>query len=140
MKKLIKLMLVSTSLVCSAAYAADRDPFLPYTWSAPAGSDATASKTTDSSNPLVDKPLASYKVIGVVVSPTDALAVVKSRDKQEFFAYIGDPIGSEGGVLDSINTDGITVDIAGKTTSLKVSNRFENQDEKPDEKKMDDKK
>lgn len=136
MKKLINTICIAIALSYGSAHGADRDPFLPYTWSAPTGTDVGgAAKQAASTNPLVDKPVSSYRVIGVVVSPTDALAVLKARDKQEYFAYIGDPVGSEGGILETINTDGITVDIGGKIMSLKVSNRFESQDEKSDEKK-----
>ncbi len=135
MKKLIKIFSIVTVVGYGVALAQDRDPFTPYTWTAPASTDS-ADKTTDGANPLIDKPLSSYTVIGVVVSPTDALAVLKSRDKHEYFAYIGDKVGSEGGTLETISTEGITVDMAGKVVPLKVSNRFENQDEKPtDEKK-----
>lgn len=133
MKKLIKLICVVVMVGHGIAIAADRDPFLPYTWSAPAGTGNDTGgkdKSGEAVNPLIDKPISSYTVIGVVISPTDALAVLKSRDKHEYFAYVGDPIGSEGGVMETINTEGITVNINGKIVPLKVSNRFEMQDEK----------
>ncbi len=138
MKKLSKTILLALITASGIAVAADRDPFLPYTWSTPAATTDTnsANINTDSKiSPLIDKPLSAYTVIGVVVSPNDALAVLKSRDKREYFAYIGDPVGSEGGVLETINTEGISVDMGGKIVTLKVSNRFEMQDEKQDEKK-----
>ncbi len=136
MKKLIKLIIIAVIAGYGTAIAQDRDPFLPYTWSSPNNADTGAggTKSSDSANPLVDKPVSAYTVIGVVISPTDALAVLKSRDKREYFAYIGDAIGSEGGIIETINTDGITVNISGKIVPLKVSNRFEMQDEKQTEK------
>lgn len=129
MKKLIKITLFVAVIALSSANAAERDPFLPYTWSGPAGKDAANSDTSKDVNPLVRKSLSSYKVIGVVVSPNDALAVLKTRDRGEYFVYVGDPIGSEGGIIETINSEGITVDIGGKIVSLKVSNRFESQDD-----------
>ena len=137
MNKLNKSLIIAVlSTFAHVTQAEERDPFLPYTWSAPAATDANGDKDATTSSPLIDKPLSAYTVIGVVVSPTDALAVLKSRDKHEYFAYIGDPVGSEGGVVETINTEGITVDIGGKILPLKVSNRFEIQDEKQqDEKK-----
>ncbi len=130
------VMTIIAMLVADAAQAADRDPFLPYTWSAPTGGNETTpgGGKIPSTNPLIDKPISSYKVIGVVISPTDAMAVMKARDKHEYFAYIGDPIGSEGGIIETINTEGITIGVGGKIVPLKVSNRFENQDEKTEQK------
>lgn len=138
MKKLNSVICIVLGVAFSNfANAEERDPFMPYTWSAPAGTEAAA-KSASSANaatPLVDKPLSSYTVIGVVVSPSDALAVLKSRDRREYFAYIGDPVGMEGGVIATISIEGITVDMGGKVVPLKVSNRFENQDEKQTETK-----
>lgn len=137
MKKLNNIALLAViALFSVTAIAADRDPFMPYTWSSPSGAEGTkVAGNAPSANPLVDKPLSSYKVIGVVVSPSDALAVIKSRDRREYFAYIGDPVGMEGGVISAINIEGITIDMSGKVVPLKVSNRFENQDEKETETK-----
>ncbi len=142
MKNLIKTAFFIAICGIGLAKAEERDPFKPYTWSAPASvSDAkTAVNDGEVSTPLIDKPLTAYTVIGVVISPTDALAVLKSRDKHEYFAYIGDQVGSEGGKLETINTDGVTVNISGKIIPLKVSNRFETQDEKPNEKTGNEKK
>lgn len=123
-------MFFVTLVAYGTASAAERDPFLPYSWSAPSGKDAANGTTDDKAvNPLITKPASSYTVIGVVVSPNDALAVLKSRDRNEYFAYIGDPVGSEGGIIETINSDGITVDISGKIIPLNVSNRFESQDD-----------
>jgi Tfp pilus assembly protein PilP len=136
MKTIIKIIFVSALCIYSLAYATDRDPFKPYMSTPPINASDGAAVARDAASPLAEKPLSSYAVVGVVVSPNDAMAVLKSRDKHEYFAYIGDPIGSEGGVLETINTEGITVNMGGKIVSLKVSNRFENQDEKePEEKK-----
>jgi len=130
MKQIIKMTFIVTLIAFGVANATERDPFLPYTWSAPQGKESANSIASGRHvNPLVRKPLTSYTVIGVVVSPNDALAVIKGRDRSEYFAYIGDPIGSEGGMIETINTDGITVDISGKIVPLKISNRFESQDD-----------
>ena len=129
MNQLIKTLFFITFLSYSVANAAERDPFLPYTWSAPTTTDMINKAEKKNVNPLIAQPITSYTVIGVVVSPNDALAVLKSRDRTEYFAYIGDPVGSEGGMIETINSDGITVDISGKIIPLRVSNRFESQDD-----------
>lgn len=133
----IQILVFITITVYGAAMADERDPFQPYTWSAPSAADTKEiDKESAYTNPLTNKPLSAYTVIGVAISPTDALAVLKSRDKHEYFAYVGDRIGSEGGILKVISTEGITIDIGGKIVPLKISNRFEAQDEKlQDEKK-----
>ncbi len=115
----------------SIADGVARDPFAPYAVEKPkttaAGDifDAAAPALT----PLTERPLSSYQVIGVIVSPTDSVALIKSRDKRELFASIGDAMGSEGGKVEVISSEGITVDTNGKISNLTVSNRFDTPDE-----------
>jgi Tfp pilus assembly protein PilP len=132
MKKINRTIILIAAMLYGAAYAENRDPFMPYT--SPSAMKVNPGAATvvakDASNPLTDKPVSSYNVIGVAISPTNALAVIKSRDKQGYFAYVGDDIGSEGGKIEAINSEGVTINIRGKIVNLKVSNRFEMQDEK----------
>lgn len=125
------LCLIAASLSALTAQAeGERDPFMPFVWEQPATVQVqNPNDPSIEANPLTEKPLSSYKLIGLVVSPTDAVAVIKSRDKREFFANIGDQVGSEGGIVDTISTEGITLDVNGKLVNLNVNNRFELQNE-----------
>jgi len=131
MKKLIRTICFIAFAGYGLAFAQSRDPFTPYAVSPPvAASVGKAVDPAEGNNPLTDKPITAYTVIGVAISPTDAMAVLKSRDKHEYFAYIGDEVGSEGGKIETISSEGITVNINGKIVNLKVSNRLEIKDDK----------
>ncbi len=132
MTKLANIIFILSCLITTIAIAAEeRDPFKPYTWSAPSGGEPVVSsnKGGEINNPLTDKPISAYTVVGVVVSPSEAIAVLKSRDKREYFAYIGDKIGIEGGIVSTIDTEGVTIDLGGKIIPMKISNRFEVQND-----------
>ncbi len=132
MKKIISIIVLAGSALYGIALAQSRDPFTPYAPPVPAAgvSNLMAVDPRKIGNPLTEKPLSAYNVIGVAISRKNSLAVLKSRDKQEYFAYIGDEVGVEGGKIEKINSEGIAVNIAGKIINLKVSNRLEIQDEK----------
>lgn len=146
-KPMKKILLINLSLAIGLLLLSfnignteERNPFKPYIWSGPANNvdSKTISKDPNISNPLTEKPLSSFTVIGVAISPTDSLAILKSRDKQEYFAYIGDDLGSEGGKIEDITPEGVSVNVNDKIIPLKVSNRFDTKDEKaPEEKEQE---
>ena len=103
----------------------ERDPFSPYAWEKPSNVvevDPLIGRTTEFTTPLTENALSTYKVVGTMISPKDALALVRTKDKREFFVSHGDPIGREGGEITVINIDGVTVDISGKIIDLTVNN------------------
>lgn len=129
-KKLITF--VSAITLPAIAFAgADRDPFAPFASAKPAITESSKqiSTTGNSITPLTEDSLSSYKLMGLIVSPTDSVVLIQSSSKREYFAGIGDKIGNEGGIIHLISTDGITVDIDGKLVDLTVNNRFEIQNE-----------
>lgn len=125
---IIALLLMAMLPGTVFAQTAERDPFMPFAWDKPVAVDVQdASKEDIDNTPLTDNPITSYALIGVVVSPKDSIAVIKALDKAEYFAGVGDKIGSEGGVIDVITSEGITIDLNGRLIDLTVNNRFNGQ-------------
>lgn len=110
------------------AQEAERDPFTPFVWEKPSNVEII-NKDQYNKTPLTDKALADYRLIGVMVAPSEALALIKSKDKREFFVTTGDKIGIEGGTIHTISGEGISIDMDGKIIDLTVSNRFDTQNE-----------
>jgi Tfp pilus assembly protein PilP len=113
----------------SLAFAGDRDPFAPY--ASAKNSIPTAKKADNDSTvtPLTEDSLSAYKLVGLIVSPTDSIVLIRSSSNREYFASIGDKIGNEGGIIHKISTEGMTVDINGRIVDLTVNNRLEIQNE-----------
>jgi hypothetical protein len=118
--------------VMAFAEGKERDPFMPFAWEKPpAASEAQKAVRGSTSTPLTEDPLSSYTITGIIVSPKDAIILVKSHDKHEYFASVGDGLGSEGGLIDTISSAKVTVDINGKLVNLTVSSRLDIQNENP---------
>lgn len=125
------ILFLSVILLAFTANAQEevRDPFTPFVWDKPTIVSPAAELDKLASTPLTEKPLVSYRLVGLIVSPKDSIALVKSRDKREYFVSVGDQIGNEGGVIEAIYSDGMTIDINGRIIDLTVNNRFDIQDE-----------
>lgn len=114
-------------LLLPAAFAQaeeSRDPFQPASWS----SKATKSEAKDNqsiANPLLANPLATYILVGLAISKEQAIAVVKAPDTKDYFVKIGDILGKEGGHIESMNSDGITVNMENSIITIPVSNKIE---------------
>ncbi|MCE3232256.1 MAG: Pilus assembly protein PilP [Rickettsiaceae bacterium] len=132
-----KLLTLCASIAILPAIAAaegpERDPFTPYALSKPALASAkqeTAGEKGVSITPLTEDPLSSYKLTGLIISPRESIVLIQAHDKHEYFATAGDKLGSEGGVIHLVSTEGITVDVGGKLVDLTVNNnRFDIQNE-----------
>lgn len=103
--------------------------------------------------PLTRDPITSYQVAGIIIkhekependsendsesnydeysedSGMNSIALIRTKNKRDYFASIGDYIGNEGGIIDEITSEGIVVDINGRLRDLNVSNRFDIQNE-----------
>ncbi len=111
------------------ALAGDRDPFAPYASAKTAIATTKQSESDSSITPLTEDSISAYKLVGLIVSPTDSIVLIRSSSNREYFASTGDKIGNEGGVIHKISTEGVTVDINGKLVDLTVNNRLEIQNE-----------
>jgi Tfp pilus assembly protein PilP len=128
----LSIILVPTIVLAAPG---ERDPFQPYALSKPTlATSQTTTKTTGENivniTPLTEDALSSYKITGLIISPKDSIILVQARDKHEYFTTIGDKIGSEGGIIKKVSSEGITVDIEGKLVDLTVNkNRLDIQNE-----------
>ncbi len=104
-----------------------KDPFVPYMLDSSGGdlSNGNNSSSIANSKFLTDRPLGAYNLIGIIASKNKSVAVLKSRDKREYFAKTGDKIGNQGGKITDINKDGIVVTQGSETINIGVSNQFE---------------
>lgn len=121
------VMFIPLSLV-----AEERDPFVPYLFETPASvvdSEDTSQDAYSTVRPLNDNPLKSYKLIGVIISPQQSVAVVQGPSRREYFVSVGDELGSEGGVIESMTVEGLSVDLGTELVNLKVTNKFEIQND-----------
>ena len=127
-KKLLTIALISVFPFMAKAEEL-RDPFSPFGWGGPQNSSAEAANTDSLDNlnvtPLTKDPLSTYQLAGVIVSPTDSIALVRAKNKRDYFVNIGDEIGMERGIIDVISSEGITIDVNGKLFDLTVSKGFE---------------
>lgn len=114
----------------AVAQAKQRDPFQPYAWNfSPEEEKSDASATnTDTQyalNPLKNSPLHTFALIGVIVSKEKTLAVIKTFGNKEFFVRVGDALGKEGGHIETIDSDGLTVNTGSAIIPIPVSNKIE---------------
>lgn len=136
MKNRIRILLsvCTMAVMGSSAYAVDgldRDPFSPFVLDIPTGVSEVpvveegANREEEYINPLERDSVYNYKVVGIMASSEKALAVVKTMDRQEFFVRLGDKLGREGGVVDVINTDGVSVVNEEEVVDIPVRNKVE---------------
>lgn len=124
-KRFIPLLGFCILLPVTMAYAAERDPFQPATWANNKDSKSDAKDEKTFLRPLEANPLRAYVVVGIVVSDSKAIAVIKSPDGKDHFVNVGDAIGSEGGHIEAISSEGITVNTANSRVTIPVSNKIE---------------
>lgn len=126
---------VAIALYSNIAIAQERDPFSPTGGNVGVMGKMRELVTGDqplpqennfnSADPLTSTQLVSYKVIGVMVSDNQKLASVKAMNGVSYLVKVGDSIGSEGGKITDIATDGIKVQSQDKEIKLPVNNKLE---------------
>jgi Tfp pilus assembly protein PilP len=77
-------------------------------------------------HPLLQNHVSSYILIGVIVSPNWAVAMVRDLSGQEFFVRTGDKLGNNEGVISAIFSGGLEVEQDGEIFILNVKNRSVN--------------
>jgi hypothetical protein len=86
--------------------------------------DAPAADVIDKSlHPLLQHPVKSYILMGVVISKTVKIALIRANNGDEYFIREGNPLGNAGGTITDINGIGIEVTEENGVVELPVRNR-----------------
>ena len=86
--------------------------------------DAPAAEVIDKSlHPLLQHPVKSYILMGVVISKTVKIALIRANNGEEYFVREGDLLGNAEGTITDINGIGVEVTEENKVVSLPVRNR-----------------
>ncbi|MCD6034879.1 MAG: hypothetical protein K0R63_620 [Rickettsiales bacterium] len=109
----------------------ERNPFVP-SWDAAANGDGPKVPSPQDllTSPLVVKPLSMYRVIGIIVAPKTAFALVRTPENYDYFLEEGQKIGSEGGVAEEISIQGVKIKVNKDIVTLPVSNKVEIRNDK----------
>ena len=86
--------------------------------------DAPAPDVIDKSvHPLLQHPVKSYILMGVVISKKVKIALIRANNGEEYFIRVGDLLGNAEGTITDINGIGVEVTEENKVVSLAVRNR-----------------
>ena len=86
--------------------------------------DAPAPEVIDKSlHPLLQHPVKSYILMGVVISKTVKIGLIRANNGEEYFVREGDLLGNAEGTITDINGIGVEVTEENKVVSLAVRNR-----------------
>ena len=86
--------------------------------------DAPAADVIDKSvHPLLQHPVKSYILMGVVTSKTVKIGLIRANNGEEYFVKVGDLLGNAEGTITVINGIGVEVTEENKVISLPVRNR-----------------
>ena len=86
--------------------------------------DAPAAEVIDKSlHPLLQHPVKSYILMGVVISKTVKIGLIRANNGEEYFVREGDLLGNAEGTITDINGIGVEVTEENKVVSLAVRNR-----------------
>ena len=86
--------------------------------------DAPAAEVIDKSlHPLLQHPVKSYILMGVVISKTVKIGLIRANNGEEYFIRVGDLLGDAEGTITDINGIGIEVTEENKVVFLAVRNR-----------------
>jgi Tfp pilus assembly protein PilP len=115
------------------ASSSERDPFSPtgnniiekMISSDDKAENKNSKKNISSSNPLSSASISSYKIVGIVASEKESIGVVKAINGLDYFVKKGDNLGSEGGIVEDISSDGLLINRNGKKINLQVKNKIE---------------
>ena len=123
--KLVLFVMLSISIVSTSV--ADDNAFgslITNTDTAVPAADAPAAEVIDKSlHPLLQHPVKSYILMGVVISETVKIGLIRANNGEEYFIRVGDLLGSDEGTITDINGSGIEVSEENKIVSLAVRNR-----------------
>ena len=114
------LSIVGTSVADDNAFGS----LITNTETAVSAIDAPAPDVIDKSvHPLLQHPVKSYILMGVVISKTVKIGLIRANNGEEYFIRVGDLLGDAEGTITDINGIGIEVTEENKVVSLAVRNR-----------------
>ena len=117
---MLSISIVSTSVADDNAFGS----LITNTDTAVPAIDAPAAEVIDKSlHPLLQHPVKSYILMGVVISKTVKIALIRANNGEEYFIRVGDLLGNAEGTITDINGSGIEVSEENKIVSLAVRNR-----------------
>ena len=123
--KLVLFVMLSISIVSTSV--ADDNAFgslITNTDTAVPAADAPAAEVIDKSlHPLLQHPVKSYILMGVVISKSVKIALIRANNGEEYFIRVGDLLGNAEGTITDINVSGVEVSEENKVVSLAVRNR-----------------
>ncbi|MDB2415283.1 hypothetical protein N9W34_05875 [Rickettsiales bacterium] len=128
--KLKTAIILATLIIPASAMSQgkEKDPFMPFVWDTPV---VDSSKSGDGKGSKLTKehPLSSYRLTGLAVGPEDAIAIITSKEGKEYFVTVGDSIGNENGIVESIRLEGVTIKAGNEKIEMVVDNKFGLQNE-----------
>ena len=114
------LSIVGTSVADDNAFGS----LITNTETAVSAIDAPAADVIDKSvHPLLQHPVKSYILMGVVISKKVKIGLIRANNGQEYFVREGDLLGNAEGTITDINGIGVEVTEENKVVSLPVRNR-----------------
>ena len=122
---ILSCMVFSISLV-SVSVAADNafGSLITNTETTISAIDSPAADVIDKSvHPLLQHPVKSYILMGVVTSKIVKIGLIRANNGEEYFVRVGDLLGNAEGTITVINGIGIEVTEENKVISLPVRNR-----------------
>jgi len=114
------LSIVGTSVADDNAFGS----LVTNTETAVSAIDAPAPDVIDKSvHPLLQHPVKSYILMGVVISKKVKIGLIRANNGEEYFVREGDLLGNAEGTITDINGIGVEVTEENKVVSLPVRNR-----------------
>ena len=117
---MLSISIVSTSVADDNAFGS----LITNTETTVSAIDAPAAEVIDKSlHPLLQHPVKNYILMGVVISKSVKIALIRANNGEEYFIRVGDLLGNAEGTITDINGSGIEVSEENKIVSLAVRNR-----------------
>ena len=114
------LSIVGTSVADDNAFGS----LITNTETAVSAIDAPAPDVIDKSvHPLLQHPVKSYILMGVIISKKVKIGLIRANNGEEYFVREGDLLGNAEGTITVINGIGVEVTEENKVVSLPVRNR-----------------
>ena len=117
---ILSIPIVGTSVADDNAFGS----LITNTETAVSAIDAPAPDVIDKSvHPLLQHPVKSYILMGVVTSKIVKIGLIRANNGEEYFVRVGDLLGNAEGTITVINGIGVEVTEENKVISLPVRNR-----------------